>query len=159
MFSLSRWGLLTCQIYCLALGAIAASAAVADLVASEAVASSPVDSAMRAVQAAPADAYQWAQLSLVAHQSGRPDLARKALTQSWALAPISRNLSLLRAQLGAPHWSTLTPEARVHLLRDVAEARYRAPEIYQTLLTRNPRLAVLRRMALRSTSFQKGSNR
>lgn len=94
--------------------------------------------AMRAVEAAPADAYNWTLLAWLAGTAGFIDAARAALARSAELAPINAALAVRRLQLFDLNETPLSDEVRTMVAQDLAVAeRYSAQEL-RAVLEENP---------------------
>lgn len=94
--------------------------------------------AMRAVEAAPADAYNWTLLAWLAGTAGFIDAARSALARSAELAPINAALAIRRLQLFDLNETPLPDEVRAMVAQDLAVAkRYSAQEL-RAVLEENP---------------------
>ncbi len=94
--------------------------------------------AMRAVEAAPADAYNWTLLAALAGTAGFIDAARSALARSAELAPINAALAIRRLRLFDLNETPLSDEVRTMVEQDLAVAeRYSAPEL-RAVLEENP---------------------
>ena len=94
--------------------------------------------AMRAVEAAPADAYKWTLLAALAGTAGFDDAARAALARSVELAPINAALAIRRLQLFDLNETPLSDEALTMVERDLAVAKcYSASEL-RAVLEENP---------------------
>lgn len=93
---------------------------------------------LRAVEAAPADAYQWTLLAAVSAAAGFTEPARAALARSIVLAPYNSSLAIERLRLFGLHEMPLDANARAAIERDLAVAdRFRSREL-QALLKEDP---------------------
>ena len=94
--------------------------------------------ALRAVEAAPADAYQWTLLAAVSAAAGFPEPARAALARSIVLAPYNASLAVERLRLFGLYETPLDATAKATIERDLAVAdRFRSREL-QALLKEYP---------------------
>lgn len=94
--------------------------------------------ALRAVEASPADAYQWTLLAAVSAAAGFPEPARAALARSIVLAPYNAALAVERLRLFGLHEMPLDANAKGAIERDLAVADRFRPRELQELLKQNP---------------------
>lgn len=95
---------------------------------------------LRAVEAAPADAYHWTLLAGVAGAAGFTDAARSALARSAQLAPNNAALAIQRLRLFDLNVTPLDDETRAMVETDLAVAQEYSAAALRTLLEATPQI-------------------
>jgi len=105
------------------------------------LASTALTLAIQAVDLAPANAYNWVNLSIAAALFGMTDLAPLALERSAVLAPYNITLALQRLGLFDLLEQPLGEEAQAMVRRDLLTARTHAPSALKDLVAESAPLA------------------